>query len=431
YYYSTASKNDTFMAAVSGVGYTYPTMYGKRYREADRKAVFDEFLEQTKRYMGVMDLDTVNPSNVGNKEIRRFAEMIPDMKAIFADYGRTVTNYTEATRMTARNVPVFHAVTGWDPNGKGEQQIINLVAQIKDIEPAQKPAFMHVFICNWFWDIPTIKKAVDRLGPDYVVVNPEHLAILCKEDMEQKQVLISAPPVTIAMEGEQVIISSPVQNVTSKPMKLTVKPVEGIEKFNIEPSDLTLLPGDETVVDIKGKPVSDEITLEFSGPFGTKTTHTDVRLIKEEDLSQPLPGGLKLTLIRQFEAENMPHNAGSRIEDATANAGFTQAAIKGESQAGHLAYGPYINMDSGKYIAIFRMKRLGEGTGQVVNLDAAVGGRLTQSAKMDVTTDMLPIGVFREVPLIFDHPGGLLETRALWNGNISVALDSISLWAIE
>ena len=45
--------------------------------------------------------------------IRRFAEQIPFLEAIFPDYGRSISSPDDATYPTARNVPVFHAVTAW------------------------------------------------------------------------------------------------------------------------------------------------------------------------------------------------------------------------------------------------------------------------------------------------------------------------------
>ena len=59
YYYSTATDQDRFLGAVSGIGYAYPDSYGKRFREQDRRRVFDEFLDQTRTYMERMDLEEI------------------------------------------------------------------------------------------------------------------------------------------------------------------------------------------------------------------------------------------------------------------------------------------------------------------------------------------------------------------------------------
>lgn len=431
YYYTTATKNDTFMAAVSGVGYTYPTLYAKRYNVLVRKAVFDDFLDRTRDYMDRMNLTTINPSSVGDQNIRRYAELIPELKAIFPDYGKVVTNYDEATRVTIGDIPVFHAVTSWDPKGDGEKQIENLVTQIKEITPKQKPAFMHVFICNWFWDLPTIKKALDRLGPDYIPVAPEQLAELSKQEMEKQQIHTRISPVTIGLEGEPVTISVPVQNISSELYEVKAQPVSGLERYSISPRNMILPPGEEVVIDIKGVPTADKVTIEVNGTFKTKTYETRIRLVHKSELTQPLPMNSSLVPIRLFEAEVMPHNTGTKEADPNADSGYVESAIKGKSLPGHLAYGPYVYMEPGKYVAIFRVKRLGEGSGTVATLDAAVGGSITQSAVMTVTADMLPVDEYREVPLVFNHPGGLLETRLFWNGNASLALDSISLWSVN
>lgn len=430
YYYTTATKNDTFMAAVSGVGYTYPTMYGKRYNGLYRKAVFDDFLYLTGDYMQRMDLTTINPSSVGDKEIRRYAELIPELQAIFPDYGKVVSNYDDATRVTIGNVPVFHAVTGWDPKGDGEKQIENLVTQIRDITPKQKPAFMHVFICNWFWDLPTIKKALDRLGPNYIPVTPNQLAELSKQESAKRQIHVRISPVTIGFEGHTVSISVPVQNITSEQQAVKIQPISGLERYSIFPRSMMLPPGEEVVFDLKGNPTADKVTIEVSGSVETKTYDTKIRLVRMSELTQPLPKNASLTPIRQFEAEYLPHNTGTKEADKDADSGFVLSAVKGKSQPGHLAYGPYVSMESGKYLAIFRMKRTDNGGGVVGELDAAVAGQ-PSTVVQSVNADILPVGEFREVPLLFDHPGGMLETRFLWNGNASIELDSISWWAVN
>ncbi|MHB1000665.1 MAG: GxGYxYP domain-containing protein [Armatimonadota bacterium] len=431
YYYSTASPNDSFLAAVSGVGYTYPAMYGKRYRSSDQQAVFDGFLDQTRKYMNYMDLDIVCPSNVSYKEIYRFAEKIPTMKAVFPDYGRIVSSYEEAVHSTARNIPVFHAVTSWDPKGNGEKQIENVLAQVKDITPESRPAFLHIFICNWFWDMPTMKKLLDRLGPDYIAVSPAHLAELCKQDMEEKQVIARVPSTTLCIEGKPASLLIPVQNISSKQMDITVKVLSGLDNPSMDLDMISLVPGQEREIRISGMPSGGSISIEMAGPFGVRSFNSRLRLVLGSELSSPLPEGVSMVPMKQFEAENMPHNTGRRENDSSADSGLVQAAYKGEEKPGHLVFGPYVYMEPGRYLAIFRMKRIGEGDGIVAELDSSVAGSAVQTSKLTVKSDMLPVGEYRNIPLVFDHPGGLLETRVLWPGNISMAADSISLWGVK
>lgn len=431
YYYHTATKNDSFMAAVSGVGYTYPTMYAKRYRESDRQAVLDEFLEQTRHYMKQMDLDTINPSNVGDKEIRRYAEKIPELVAIFPDYGRNVSSYAEATGITARNVPVFHAVTSWDPKGDKDGQVEYIVSQIKGIEPKEKPAFMHVFICNWFWDVPSMKKVLDKLGPDYVAVAPEHLAALCKQDMETRKVIAKLPPMISVIERQGITVNLPIQNVTSKAIKIEISVDKGADGCTVTPSEVDLAPGDEQIVNIIGVPSGDELIISIKGPFGVRKLHSRLRIISKDSLIRPLPEGIDISLVRQFEAEGMPSNTGYITEDSDADGGYLRSAIKDQAKPGHIVFGPYINIEKGKYVAIYRLKKLDDATGEAVALDTTLGGGLKQTSVLSVDAQSLPLDQFCYIPLEFDHPGGSLEMRVFWPGNVSIAVDSISLWKIK
>lgn len=431
YYYQTSTPNDIFMAAVSGVGYTYPIMYGLRYQPSDRQLVFNEFLEQTRYYMQAMDLVSINPSNVGSKEISRYAEIIPELTSIFADYGCVVKDYSAATGITANNIPVFHAVTSWDPKGTGDQQIDYIVSQIKDIEPDRKPAFMHVFICNWFWDLPMIQKVIDKLGDDYVVVAPDHLAALCKQDMEERKIITHMPSQVIGLDGERVQVTIPIQNVTSKPLNVKAALNEGLSDYNINEEDFTLDPSKESDIIITGMPSSNILNVTLSGSFGEKELTAGIRKINRDSIGESLPEDAMLALLKQFEAEDMPFTTGVKAADNEADGGFVRKATVGKSKPGHLVYGPYINMEPGKYIAVFRIKRLSDNGGNAIEIDASVGGKSVRPAVKEVDTKSFPIGEFVSVPLIFDHPGGLLETRVMWKGNETIAVDSVSLWDIK
>src|SRR5262249_22700302 len=141
YYLRTATPKDAFLAAVSGIGYTYPDSYAARYREPDRGRIFDGFLDQTRVHMGALGLQDAWIMNATREEvIRRYAERIPGLDALFPDYGRRVAGYEDATYPTAHNVPVFHALTNWSDGIPRDQQLASVVAQIRSATPATRPA---------------------------------------------------------------------------------------------------------------------------------------------------------------------------------------------------------------------------------------------------------------------------------------------------
>ena len=91
WYFRTATPNDTFVGAVSGIGYTYPDDYAAHFKPAARVRLFDDFLHLTADGMAASGLDSIWIMGIRNPElIRRYVEQIPALQAVFPDYGRRV-----------------------------------------------------------------------------------------------------------------------------------------------------------------------------------------------------------------------------------------------------------------------------------------------------------------------------------------------------
>ena len=431
YYFRTATDQDAFLGAVSGVGYTYPDLYGKRFREPDRQRVFDGFLDQTAEYMqrsGLRELWIMGATRP--EVIARFAEKIPFLQALFPDYGRRVMGYDEATYATAGNRPVFHAVTGWRMEASREERITEMVADLRRFTPASRPAFLHAFVLNWFADLPLLQEVADRLGPDYVVVRPDHLAQLAQQDLAAQQVLVRFPQTAAVLEGHPTAFTGTVRNTSPAAMELTLRVVQGLAQVQVTPSPLRLEPAQEATVRIEGVPSGERIRLELTGPFGVREHPIAVRPVPAEELVSPLPAGGVLTPVRFDEAESLAHRCGERQEDAAASDGAVWAAERNGTEPGYLVYGPYAPLAAGKYLALFRLQRTGEGSGLLALLDGCVAGGQPQTGLREVRCEELPLREFRSVPVLLDHPGGHFETRVLWTGSASLAVDSVALWKL-
>lgn len=429
YYYTTAGPNDSFLAAVSGVGYTYPNVYGKRYRAADRGRVFDGFLGLTDEYMKRMDLHIVCPTGAGLDEIRRYADRIPSLDAIFADYGKAVDNYEDATHVTARNVPVFHAVGSWDPNGLGEKQINDMVNQIKTIVPPKsRPAFLHVFLCNWFWDLPALKDVLKRLGPEYVIVSPDELSAMYRQWVSKKQLMTHLSPYTAGIEGYRLNSQFRAQNVTPKPMNVVLKAASGLANAQLTPNRATLKPGQEIVAKVTGMVTGSKVTMEARGPFGVKQSVMQVRAVPASEILGDLPKDVRLRFVNEFGVDSLGHLTGDRVVGKDGS--VTWEAIKGKSKPAHIMYGPYAQLAAGRYLVLYRMKRTGEGAGNAALLDTCVVGAQTSTKTRMLRADELPLGRYKSVAMIFNHPGGSYESRVLWLGNASLAVERVTVWEI-
>jgi hypothetical protein len=430
YYYSTATSNDCFVTAVSGIGYTYPDSYGLRYRQSDRTAIYDGFLEQTSEYMAKMDHTLIWPMNVTGREmISRYAEQIPALKGIFPDYGRKVSGYDQAVYPVARNVPVFHALTGWQDPATREEQIAHVLKEFREITPRTRPAFMHLFVWNWGFDLPMLKEIVDKLGPAYTFVRPDHLAELYTADLEGRKQLISIPDHAFMVEGQSITVPVAVQNLTPTAIPFSIEST-GLRGAVLEPGPDTLPPGKQITRTITGKPTGEEIQLTVTVK-GERTQHKmHVDRIALSEITQPLPER-RLRLVNEFETRYLSHISGHDIADKDAFSSLAFGAIPGQDKVGPLTFGPYIPLAAGNYVALYRIKRVGPGEGLALKLDSCIAGGTPVTVERDITVEELPEGEFVYVPLVITHPGGGIEVRTLWNGNTPVELDNITLWKLQ
>jgi hypothetical protein len=424
YYYSTATPNDTFMAAVSGVGYCYPESYGKRYRDPAR--VFDGFLSLTDDYMRRMDLRAVCPSLATVTNIDRYAKQVKSAKSVFADYGRRVSTYDEATYTASRNTPVFRAATTWDPRALHDDGATAIAAQVREMTPKEKPAFLHVFLCNWFWDLPAMKSVMDKLGPDYVAVGPDQLTTLYRQDMERRQIQVGKLPDIGWFPGQTVRMATSIQNVSGRPCRVRLAVTPGLSLDPAE-TDIALKPGDTRPLALSGVPTADTVTLSMTGSFGAKTCRAAIKKIDPAEYTGKMPDVKSLTSVALWEAESLNHQLGEAKQEDGAT---LWASPANTSAPGHIVYGPYKDLKPGHYLAVFGIERTGPGAGTAAILDtsARVGAVFMASRKLSV--DDLPVGEFKAVPLEFDHPGGALETRVFWPGTAPIAVDYVAVWEV-
>ena len=137
--------------------------------------------------------------------------------------------------------------------------------------------------------------------------------------------------------------------------------------------------------------------------------------------------------VNVYEAETLSHQCGYEEADAEASNKRTWVARPTKDKPSHIVYGPYEEYPPGKYLAIYRMKLLGTTDEDIATVDASIGGRI-HLASRKLTADDLQEGKFASVPLIIDvteSQDGRLEFRVNWHGNVSLSVDSITLFKLE
>jgi len=178
--YAQATENDCFVAAVSGLAYVYPEIYGDGY--TDSRELLDEFLRRTRAQMDRMDLRTIHIHHYGPyggtslETLERYAGILTPDKTdlLFVGYGKHDGFPSDPAKPRLINgVPLSYAAT----TGKPDES----VRQIRHAAGESRPAFVCAHITPWRFKPGQWKQQFDKLGPDYVLVTPEELGQFVKK----------------------------------------------------------------------------------------------------------------------------------------------------------------------------------------------------------------------------------------------------------
>jgi len=432
YYYANATANDAFVCAVSGVGYTYPNDFAQRFKAEERSRAFGDFLGLTRRYLPHSDLKQIWMMGISDPDmINRYAAEIPDVTALFPDYGKRLDRHEEAFYPAARGVPVFHAVTGWEEHATRSRKIDLFVEQIRAACPVERPAFLHAFIWNWGTDLSVLPEVMQRLGPQFVAVGPEQLAALAEQDLAQRKVLIRCPSHVAAVEGRAVAFQASAHNATPSPLPFRVIASEGTGSVAVTPERGEISAFQSVSFACQGKPTGASFRFALNGAWGERAKTVALETIPLSELADALPPGEPLRFTDRFEAASLSHRSGSAQSDPSASCGSVWVARTGEAEAGHIVFGPYLPLPKGRYLALFRIKRSGEGHGDLARIDVHVEGAKKDAAARTISVGEAPLNVWRAYPLEFAHAGGAIETRIFWPGKASLAVSEILLWKID
>ncbi|MBP5274995.1 MAG: hypothetical protein ILO36_08705 [Abditibacteriota bacterium] len=422
YYYSTATENDTFGAAVSGVGYTYPALYGKRYK--DRAPVFGGFLELTDRYMKKMDLRVLFPMHVTEKEIWEIAEGLPWLGGQFPDYFRNVTRYSDSVFLTAGGMPVLRSSTTWDTSDTRREYAAQHMAKEITSFPAVKegePAFIHAFLCNWGYDSAIVERIAELLPEEYVFVSAEEIAALEKEYLQSERLLLSVPGEDICMGGEDAALSFTAKNTAGEALEAAFT----LAGADSEPLKVMLEPGKREALEMRFAPMNGLVYLEAA--FDGKTKKQGV-LLRTYDLKGTGEDIRDYKLAAHHPADALPSINADVYTDAEGNR--YRKAVSGETRDGAVIYGPYEPLEPGRYVAVFNIMRLDEkGDGEdVCEADVVAAGSEADTAGRDISRKELPAGEPVNIYLPFEWTGGQAEYRIHWkSGSDSIRVDGVSI----
>lgn len=203
---TTATENDYFLAALSGLCLSSPEDYGAAYPQIQDQ-LLDEYCKLTGDYMsrlGWTQLQPVGPPGI----LEHFVKNVPGLTGMMEGYGPHKGMTVEKADYLLDGVPVFHALTEGTTGTSREKPIGEqnprkskaLAEEILSIKVAERPAFLHIWTVGWDFGPTTLKMAADLLPADYVVVRPDELATLYKKYKGSKAELASGTA-TIASKG--------------------------------------------------------------------------------------------------------------------------------------------------------------------------------------------------------------------------------------
>jgi hypothetical protein len=185
YYHRHATADDTFVNALTGIGYIHETEYAVKLPESQRAAIWDAYIELSNRYFKLLDFSVLTtwgqmPSNL----LERFTRL-SGLQGIFAHYLRNRSTTVKNQTSEVKGVPVFRAVTGnasllGTPAGH-RRAVEDIVKEIKSLTPERGPAFLFVSLTNWAVDMKVIVDIQKALGSDYVFVRPDQLTALYRQ----------------------------------------------------------------------------------------------------------------------------------------------------------------------------------------------------------------------------------------------------------
>ena len=144
WYYRHATPNDSFVNALTGIGYIHEENYAYRYPPKQRAEIWENYLRLSQAYherLGFSCLTTYHEMST-----ERLAALCRiGFQGVFANYDRSFITSLHNQIEELEGVPVFRACNTSDARVPA---VTGLVADIRRWTPRQRPAFLYVSLTN-------------------------------------------------------------------------------------------------------------------------------------------------------------------------------------------------------------------------------------------------------------------------------------------
>lgn len=202
WYYENATPNDTFFAAISGLGYMNTQVYATRFRKEDRDHIWSEYIRLTDEYCQKLDMDGIEIYNGSWGEptpptpdlFSQYAKGMKTLDYILADLGRHSNINPANSNYLVDNTAVFHTLTQFrvwassdDAVDKSREEAVRwLVGEITRNAPRERPGFMSGMAISWSYFPSWIQDVSNKLPAEYMLVSPSELARLFREKQKTR-----------------------------------------------------------------------------------------------------------------------------------------------------------------------------------------------------------------------------------------------------
>ncbi len=378
YFYETATPQDNFVADASAAGYVNPNRI--------KPESLPLFLQHNRHFYKLADM-TISGMVLDWDQPRgdvkdAFAKFSPDGYAtIVMDLHGGPGKAPQP--QVWKGMPIVNLL-GADPNSP--QYTANEIHRAVKTRRNDEPGF-YDFRCVWV-SPSQVKASIDLFAQQHPHEAFEVVDIYTFFDLFKQyqhrlvsvtKVLNRLPESLATVDGCRVDLTCTLRNMTAQQTSAALS-VTGMQEVTFPQTLVALEPGKDVDVTISGRPSAEQVVVDARGPFGLRQATIKVRRIPASEILGDVPRIVSMRFISDLTADMLPHTTGQQVPHADGAAGWE--GRKGTTRPGYLVYGPYAELKAGRYLALFRMKRNGEGTGNVAQVDVCAKGGAVSAARM-------------------------------------------------
>ena len=424
YYYDEATDNDYFFTGCSGAGYVYP----------DFMPNLKQFARHTARACKLADAPCVDLWHAGSPEVRREYAVHSKAMALTANGGAARMTMAAPGKLLVDHGLMYwqHEATGgtayyrdFRDEAKRAKAVDWLVGRIEDIAARHTPPFVilvYADLHSYDRHVMVHREAAEKLDPERFKPARLDEALAAVTAWTRGRVLVGHGSINerlsaAYLEGVPTKYALSLTNGTEKRRRVSVA-LEGEEAETVEVG-----PGKEATAE-----------LLLTGEAGAKVL-VDGDEYPLDLTAVPYEGEAKSAeFAGVWDAVDLRHSGGSIEPREDAMWGRAWSSPEAGGEQGHIVFGPYAHLPTGRYVVAFRMMLADEvedGT-EVVTLDVNAGGYEgtgEQFGVREVTAGELgEPGEWAWVSSEIDWPGppSRLETRVWWHGRARVVVDRVA-----